>query len=328
MVTSREGLAVANLVFYFPALFVAIYVSYKHGFGRKKGWFFLIVLALVRIIGAIAELVYVNNPSTGALTTYIVCSSVGLSPLILILLAMLLRVQEGLGNGPVIQPKFFYLLALLPVVALIIAVIGATDEIGANQSPSDVSHGQTLVRAAIIIFMVVFLILVCITAITFASVRHIFPGDHRLLYAAALSLPFLFVRLLYAILTDFDTSSNTFNLITGDVVVEACMATLEEFICVILYLGAGILAPKLQPSNAVPATRVGNSYNAAGQGTEQEMPSQSYNGNGYSNGNNGYNGNGTGDKPAFQGRREQRRSDRRGGRRRGGPITMLINRFL
>jgi hypothetical protein len=93
-VDSREGLAIADLIFYIPALFVAFYISFNHGFGKKKGWFFLIMLSLVRLVGAIAELVYVNSPSTGALTAYIVCSSVGLSPLILILLAILLRVYE------------------------------------------------------------------------------------------------------------------------------------------------------------------------------------------------------------------------------------------
>jgi len=319
-VDSREGLAIADLIFYIPALFVAFYISFKHGFGKKKGWFFLIMLSLVRLVGAIAELIYVNSPSTGALTAYIVCSSVGLSPLILILLAILLRVQEGMANGPIIQPRFFYLLALLPLIGLIIAIVGATDEIGTNVTPDEVSHGQTMVRAAVIIFMVVFIILAVITGVSFASLRAVYPGDKVLLYAAALSVPFLFVRLLYAVLADFGSTNSQFSLITGSVIIQGCMATLEEFICVILYSVAGIMAPKLQ--NAAPATNVGNGYNAANQGAGQELPNQGYTGPNQGYADNSYNGNGNGDKPQYQSRRE-----RRGGRRRGGPITMLINRF-
>jgi len=175
-----------------------------------------------------------------------------------------------------------------------------------------VSQGVTLVRAAVILFLVVFLILAGITCVTFAWTRRIFPGDNVLLYAAALSLPFLFVRLLYAVLADFVTSTTKFSLIYGDVVIEGCMATLEEFIVVIIFLTAGILTPKVQMSNVAPATNRRNGYGAAGLGTGQEMNNQTYD-------------NGTEDK--FESQHQQRRGGRRSGRRRGGPIHMLINRF-
>jgi len=92
MVTDREGLSIGTLIFYLPALFITSYVAYKHGFGRQAGWIFLLLLALVRIIGSICEIVSVSSPSQSVITAFVILSSVGLSPLILAMLGLLKRV--------------------------------------------------------------------------------------------------------------------------------------------------------------------------------------------------------------------------------------------
>ena len=145
-------------------------------------------------------------------------------------------------------PRVFKLLAILPIVGLILAIVGGTDQVPGN-TPSTMSTGVTLVRAGIIIFLVVFVLLAVITVVTFFSIRSIPKGEAPLLYAVALSIPFLLVRLIYALLVDFDSGSTTFNNITGNVIVQAFMATLEEFIVVLLYLTAGLLIPKIPRSN-------------------------------------------------------------------------------
>ena len=151
-------------------------------------------------------------------------------------------------NGSLIPPRILNLLAILPVVALILAIIGGTDQVPGN-TPSSMSTGVTLVRAAIIIFLVVFIFLAIITVVTSFSIRSIGKGEAPLLYAVALSIPFLLVRLIYAMLVDFDTGSTTFSYINGNVIVQAFMAVLEEFVVVLLYLGAGLLVPKIPRSN-------------------------------------------------------------------------------
>lgn len=86
------GLAIAEIIFYVPALIVSLIVGRKHGFGRSGGWYFLIVLSLVRIAGGIAELVFINNPTdTSAAIAAIVLSSIGLTTLLAAALAMLRR---------------------------------------------------------------------------------------------------------------------------------------------------------------------------------------------------------------------------------------------
>ena len=92
MLDSRGGLALAELIFYTPALFVAVLVAVRHGYNRNAGWIFLVLLSLVRIIGSICQLVAQNKPSTGVIEASIILSSVGLSPLILAMLGILSRV--------------------------------------------------------------------------------------------------------------------------------------------------------------------------------------------------------------------------------------------
>ena len=67
--------------------------------------------------------------------------------------------------------------------------------------------------------------------------------DKRIFYAVILALPFIFVRILYSMLAVFLTHQTTFTLVNGNAVAQLCMATLEEMVVVVVYLGAGITAP-------------------------------------------------------------------------------------
>ena len=64
-----------------------------------------------------------------------------------------------------------------------------------------------------------------------------------MLYAVILALPFIFVRILYSMLAVFLTNQTTFTLVNGNAIAQLCMATIEEMIVVVLYLGVGITAP-------------------------------------------------------------------------------------
>ena len=64
-----------------------------------------------------------------------------------------------------------------------------------------------------------------------------------MLYAVILALPFIFVRILYSMLAVFLTNQTTFALVNGSAIAQLCMATIEEMIVVVVYLGVGITAP-------------------------------------------------------------------------------------
>ena len=61
-----------------------------------------------------------------------------------------------------------------------------------------------------------------------------------MLYAVLLALPFISVRILYSMLAVFLTNQTTFALVNGSAIAQLCMATVEEMIVVVLYLGLGI----------------------------------------------------------------------------------------
>ena len=146
-------------------------------------------------------------------------------------------------NGRGLQPRIFRLLFVPSVVALILAIVGGVDQF--SSKPSDQSTGKTLTRAAIIIFVIVFIIQSGIAVLSFFNYRVISHGETRLLIAIACSIPFLAVRLLYSLLSVFVTSSKTFSLTEGSVIVEGFMAVFEEFMVVILYLSAGLATQQL-----------------------------------------------------------------------------------
>ena len=165
-----------------------------------------------------------------------------------------------------IQPNIFRLLGLVPIVAVILAIIGGIDQ--SSSKPSTVSSGVTLVRAGVILFLVIFIIFAAITLATFLKLRALSSGEERLLYALALSIPFILVRLIYSVIVDY-AGNPQFNLVTGDVVIQACMASLMEFIVVILYLSAGLVAPKIARSNMEPLVSQGETgYNGQQSGRQ------------------------------------------------------------
>ena len=157
-----------------------------------------------------------------------------------------------------LSPNLFHLLSIPIIAALVVAIIGI-DDINSSK-PATVDSGEHLAHAAIIIFLVDFLLQVGVTILSFLNIGSVSKGEKRILLAVAIGIPFIFVRLLYSILSYFITSSATFSPFDGNVIVQGLMSVLEEFVAVILFLGAGLLAPKIarsevQSGQDVRATR-------------------------------------------------------------------------
>ena len=69
--------------------------------------------------------------------------------------------------------------------------------------------------------------------------------EEFLLAAVCVSLTLLGVRLLYQIIGTFSSSSD-FDLVSGNETVRLCMATIEEYVIVIVQLSAGLALKKLR----------------------------------------------------------------------------------
>jgi hypothetical protein len=88
---SHGGISILELIIYFPALLVAVFVCSRHGFGRSSGWIFTLILCLVRILGACCQLATYHSETKGLVEAIIILDSIGISPLLLATLGLLSR---------------------------------------------------------------------------------------------------------------------------------------------------------------------------------------------------------------------------------------------
>lgn len=81
----RNGVSILLLIFYLPALAIAILLTIRHGFGKSAGWRFMIVFTLVRVLCACFELATIKQPSNVSLyIAYVVLIGIAVSPLELV----------------------------------------------------------------------------------------------------------------------------------------------------------------------------------------------------------------------------------------------------
>jgi hypothetical protein len=94
MLAQFGKLEIAVLVFFTLGLPVAIYVCIKHGFGRQAGWVSLVLLAIVRIIGAGINIAaeQTSPQNINLVVTGTVLNSLGLIPMLFALQGLIARV--------------------------------------------------------------------------------------------------------------------------------------------------------------------------------------------------------------------------------------------
>lgn len=150
------------------------------------------------------------------------------------------RRNEGMDRNK-FPPKVLNLLSIPTIIGLALGIVGGLDLY--STKPSDHSDGVIYLKASSILYLAVFLALVLVNVWTFVFQRSVKDGERRLVFAAAITIPFFVVRILYAILSAFDRKSKYFSLVSvanKAVVVQACMSLLMEFIIVAIMLIAGL----------------------------------------------------------------------------------------
>ena len=170
MLDSHGILAAIELAFFAPAIGLSIWIVLRHGHSRKLGWFYLVLLCLLRLIGAICTLVSEasHNYSVGLLTTIAVTNAIGTAPLLLALMGFMERMHDGMERKA-IPLIVFRPLHLISLVALVLAIVGGTDE--SSNKLSTFHTGRKLLVTAAFIFLAIFLSLAAITLYTTTQVR-------------------------------------------------------------------------------------------------------------------------------------------------------------
>lgn len=90
--------------------------------------------------------------------------------------------------------------------------------------------------------MAVFAIYTVICLLTLLSLNAVASGERRILIGAVIAIPFLFLRILYAMLAAFRDKRN-FSIINGSATVQLSMAVIMEMIVVVIYCGTGLFGP-------------------------------------------------------------------------------------
>jgi len=83
--------SVVELIVYIPAALLSIFICSRHGFTRSSGWIYTLILCVVRIAGAICQLLTYHDTSSGLIQATLIIDSIGLSPLLFATLGMLSR---------------------------------------------------------------------------------------------------------------------------------------------------------------------------------------------------------------------------------------------
>jgi hypothetical protein len=140
------------------------------------------------------------------------------------------------------------------LAGVILAVVGSTNIFSSD--PSEVSTGLHELRAAVCLFLSVFIADVLITGYTFARISHVQAGERRLLFAVAASLPFMATRMLYSLLCAFANDPKWFSswsLEWTAILVHGTMGVLMEAVIVVIFITAGLMTAPIQRSTVAPS---------------------------------------------------------------------------
>lgn len=78
----NKYVSIVELIIYIPTFFLALFLLFRLGWKKTSAWMYTIVLCLLRIIGAILQLISINHPSKSLIEGVFICEFVGLSPLL------------------------------------------------------------------------------------------------------------------------------------------------------------------------------------------------------------------------------------------------------
>lgn len=242
--SNLNDLSIVELIGYTPACLCSTFLCIRHGFGLNKGWIFLLIFFPYTHRWGFLGAGYDPLTNISATTTSAtLLSSIGLSPLLLTTLGLLNRACKSINkeHHALIQSIHISLLRLPIIIALVLIIIGSDNS--ANYLTRYGTYPvQHITQIGIVILFAVFAVVVLITGIFMLNISHAEPGEQRLIYAIATSIPFILIRLIYVVLVTL-SHIQRFSILHGSVVTFGCMAIMPELIAVIIYLGVGITLP-------------------------------------------------------------------------------------
>ena len=84
MVNEQYAVNIAELAIYIILFPLALFVAFKHGFGKASGWLYLAIFTGIRIASSTLGILSYKNPTNqDDMVWYSILGGVGISPLLL-----------------------------------------------------------------------------------------------------------------------------------------------------------------------------------------------------------------------------------------------------
>ncbi|KAG5925314.1 hypothetical protein E4U42_004412 [Claviceps africana] len=236
-------ISIVGIPIYVGFLACAIWLCVKHGFFNSEGWHFIIIIAISRLISFGLRLALLSDPANMSIWLgWVVINSLGLGPLILLLLSLVMHVFECINRQGhvVLRPLYQRVIKLLVLVAIILSIVGGTNSSYGIEGGvisikfNALTHVGTglLIGATVILCGEAGLALRCHMQ-GFAAQR-----EHRIILGVLASLPFVILRLVYSCLT-------VLAHINSSVWLYLCLAILTEVAVVLMLEVLGLMLEKI-----------------------------------------------------------------------------------
>ncbi|PPQ88083.1 hypothetical protein CVT25_014381 [Psilocybe cyanescens] len=248
----RGQIAAAQIAFYSPIAIITLILVFKYALRRDAGWFFLFLFSIARLAqGALVVAAEMVVPPKSILfnAAYIM----DYSALAFLLFSSLgfvgMAGQHTYSENPRI-PTILRLIGILGLAGLGLCVAGG---ILNGQAAADQNLATSLRRAGVCIYAGIYVILFGVFIGTWTYRWHLRSYRRSLLFGLTCALPFLGVRMAYAVMAAWSSSdllgkklsSNAtladLNPVTGKWILYLVLSLIMEYVVVALYLFASTI---------------------------------------------------------------------------------------
>ncbi|KAG0649002.1 hypothetical protein D0Z07_5006 [Hyphodiscus hymeniophilus] len=202
MANGTHTLYVITLIIFGALGLPTLFILWRHGRHGILGWFYLQLLCLITVIGAIVELKAIANNTTKS-TGVVIINSVGLSPLLLAALGIMHEARRARNKDLRKKLEWFLVISMhiLVSLGLIVMIIGIVKVEDKKEAPNT-SH---VIKFGLLVVFICWLTL-CAWAL-WSLKGHprtdpmFYANGTALLKGVLISLPFIGMRLIYGILS-------------------------------------------------------------------------------------------------------------------------------
>ncbi|RHZ58991.1 hypothetical protein CDV55_102304 [Aspergillus turcosus] len=241
MLTDHSKVAIAQIVFYIPAVVAAgVLLFHRHGRPRQA-WIILQVFCLIRLACAIVTILSENSPNNvGLYIATLILLNAGLLPLIGATIGLLRIIIcydfENKKSLPISVSRFLF-------IAGISLIIAGGSLAGDYTNAGSVSTGNTLTKAGYIVVAVFMACLVLLQANFWRQYERLSRASRTVLKGMGLAVPFIVVRIAWLFLSIYHPDDAKWSNLSGDIGPFVVMTALMEYIVVCIYLGTGFMIP-------------------------------------------------------------------------------------